>query len=248
MGAKMFSQELLREEYQAAVRPFVEAVRNNDKEKIISLIRYPLQRQYPIPYIYNEQEMRARYDQVFDEELLDAIKNSSIETDWIALGWRGIRLGQGLAWVDYDGRFLSTDYQSAQESRMRNDIILAMKNNLHESLKEFKTPWLACETESYKIRIDLLHDHSYRLALWTKEKEEIEVSDIVLMNGEGTVEGSAGNQIYTFHYNNREYILGIDSLNYTGFFRIHNGISIRLQELLDKKSILTDEDVIKVEF
>jgi hypothetical protein len=190
--------------------------------------------------------MLARYDQIFDEKLIDIIKNSSIETDWSDVGWRGIMLNNGVIWIDYDGMVHRINYQSSQENRIRNDIILELKNSLHESLREFTIPCLVCETESYKIRVDLLQDNNYRLALWPKEKEQNENPNIVLINGSRTIEGSAGEQVYLFDYDNHQYILWIG--RYTGSFIVHKGMSIRLQERIDENDILVDEKIIKIEY
>jgi hypothetical protein len=116
--AKLFSQAPLEEKYQVLIRPFVEAIRNNDREKITNLIHYPLRRQYPMPHIYNGQEMIERYDQVFDEILINIIMNSSIENDWHDVGWRGIMLNNGLIWIDFDGKLYSINYHSPQEYEM----------------------------------------------------------------------------------------------------------------------------------
>jgi hypothetical protein len=246
---KVFSQTPLKEEYQILIRPFIEAVKNNDSRKIVNLIHYPLHRRYPIPYIYNQQEMLERYDQVFDEELIDTIKNSSIETDWDDVGWRGIMLNNGLIWLDYDGKVHTINYISAKEELIRNNIILELKNTLHESLREFETPCLFCETENYRIRIDLLQDNNYRFALWPKEKEQNENPDIILINGERIVDGSGGNHYYLFDYNNCQYILFIDVLSRSkGSFIVHKGISIRLQERIDENNRSVDEKISKIEY
>jgi len=110
--ANMPSQTILEEKYQLLVKPFVEAVVNNDREKIADLIYYPLNRQYPIPPIHHKQEMIERYDQIFDETLINEIKNSSVETDWHAVGWRGIMFKSGLVWIDYDGSIIGINYQT----------------------------------------------------------------------------------------------------------------------------------------
>jgi uncharacterized membrane protein YvbJ len=38
---QLFSQEILKPEYQEMIKPFWEAVQNDDKEKILILIHYP---------------------------------------------------------------------------------------------------------------------------------------------------------------------------------------------------------------
>jgi hypothetical protein len=248
------SKEILHEKYQVIVRPVVEAFIRNDKDEIINLIWYPLRRAYPIPSINNKQEMIERYDQVFDENITNMIKNSSIENSWTDVGWRGIMLDNGSVWIDeYDGKITSINYQSLQEKEMRNNIINEMKNNLHESLKEFLEPMLLCETDNYVIRIDFMHDHSHnlRLAVWNKGKKQNESPDIILTNGEGIPDGSGGNFICLFIHDNIQYILWVDVMNDItgrsyGDFTMLNGIEKHWYNY-NQENILLKEKITKIE-
>lgn len=82
--------EELSEENQKLVTPFVDAFKNKDKKKIAALVSYPLKRVYPIPAIQNEAEFLKRFDEIFDEEIIQKIANSNVKTDWSEIGWRGI--------------------------------------------------------------------------------------------------------------------------------------------------------------
>ena len=251
-----FSQAILEEKYQLLVEPFVEAVKNNDKKKILDLIHYPFQREYPMPHIYNKQEMTERYNQIFDKTLINIIKNSSVETDWHTMGWRGITLNDGLILIDYDGEILGINYQSLKEKKIRDGIITEIKNSLHESLREFEEPRLLCETENNIIRIDLLYrnnyyDDNYRFALWAKGKKQNESPDMVLTNGSIVFTGSGGNHYYVFVHDNYQYILTVDVLsckNY-GNFIIFNGLdkSWYGYERSYEEDIVLYEKIIKME-
>jgi hypothetical protein len=249
----LFSQVVLEKRYQLLVEPFVEAVVNNDRKKITELIYYPLRRQYPIPPIHNKEEMIERYDQVFDEKLINIIKNSSVETDWQAIGWHGIGFMDGLILIDYDdGKICSINYQSLQEKGIRKNIILEIKNNLHESLREFKEPCLLCETETYILRIDLLDNDNfnyiYRLVLWTKGKNQKESPDMVLINGEITFSGSGENHYYIFEHNNYQYILYIDVMSEKyGYFMIYRGIDKDWYDIPNRENIILEENINKIE-
>ncbi|MDR0321352.1 MAG: hypothetical protein LBI28_07595 [Treponema sp.] len=243
-----FSENILEEEYQSLIRPFVEAIKNNNKERIADLILYPLRRQYPIPSINNRHEMLERYNQVFDNTLINIIKNSSVETNWSAVGWRGIMLNDGLIWIDYDGQIYSINYQSSQEREIRNNNILEIKNNLHESLRDFEEPRLLCETENYIVRIDLLYHDNYRLALWTKEKNQNEPPDIIITNGERTFDGSGGNHYYVFTDNNNQYILFVDVLSRSyGNFITYRGFDKDWYARVNRNNIISEENIIRIE-
>jgi hypothetical protein len=249
----MFSQTVLEERYQLSVKPFVEAIVNNDREKIADLIfYYPFRRQYPMPPINNKREMIEKYDQIFDETFINIIKNSSIETDWQAIGWRGIIFKDGLVWIDYDGSILSINYQSLQEKKTRKNIIQEIKNNLHESLREFIEPELLCETDSYIIRVDLLDrnnfKHTYRLAFRNKGKNQNEIPDMVLTNGEVTFDGSGGNHFFIFKRNNYQYILFIDVMSRDhGEFMIYNGSDKEWYDREYSKNIELFENINRIE-
>jgi hypothetical protein len=243
------SKEMLLEKYQDIVRPVVEAFIRDDKDEIANLIFYPLRRQYPIPSINNKQEMIERYNQVFDENITNMIKNSSIENSWHDVGWRGIMLDRGSVWIDYDGKIIGINYQSLQEKEMRNNIINETKNNLHESLKEFKEPSLLCETENYIRRIDLLNNNNnYRFALWTKEKNQNESPEIILTNGEIVFDGSGGNHYYIFIHDNSQYILNVDILSIRyGQFIIYNGMDTDWYDRINENNRLEEEEIIEIE-
>jgi hypothetical protein len=247
----VFSQTVLEERYQLSVKPFVDAVVNNDREKTADLIYYyPFSRQYPIPPINNKREMIERYDQIFDETLINIIKNSSVETDWQAIGWRGIIFKDGLVWIDYDGSILRINYQSLQEKEIRKNIIREIKYNLHESLREFVEPELLCETDSYIIRVDLLDEHNYiyRLALWHKGKNQNEIPDMVLTDGKLIFSGSGGNRFYIFEYNNYQYILFIDVMSKDyGYFMIYNGTDRDWYDREYSKNVELFENIYKIE-
>jgi hypothetical protein len=242
------SSQILLEEYQELIMPFIEAIKNDDREKVINLIHYPLRRQYPIPAIYNEQEMLKKYDQVFDKILIDIIINSSIENDWKNVGQHGIMVNKGLIWFDYDGKLYAINYESTEENEIRNNMVSELKNNLHESLREFDVPILSCETTNYKMRIDLQHNSNYRLALWSNEKNDYDIPNIILTNGERIFDGSGGNHYYLFNKDDRQYILFIDVMCRSyGDFIIYKGIDIRLQEKIEKHNLLMKEEIMRIE-
>jgi hypothetical protein len=197
--------------------------------------------------------MIERYDQIFDETLINIIKNSSVETDWQAVGWHGIGFKDGLVLINYnDGKILHINYESLQEEKIRNNIILKIKNNLHESLKEFKEPFLLCETDTYSIRIDLLDDYNYiyrfRLALWSKGKKQNETPDMVLTNGEIVFSGSGGNHFFIFEHNNYQYILSVDVMSKDyGYFMKYNGTDRDWYDREYSKNVELYEKINKIE-
>jgi hypothetical protein len=196
-----YGQELSKE-YQVIVSNFIDCVKNNKREKISEMIRYPLGREYPIPAIKDKQEFVKRYAEIFDEPLKQLIVNSKPTTDWTEVGWRGIMLGSGDVWIDPDGRLYGVNYQSKSEEKKRTEIVENERKTLHPSLLKYKEPVCILETKKFRIRIDDLGDN-YRYASWPINKTMSEKPDLVLEEGEIVREGTGGNHHFTFK--NGEY-------------------------------------------
>ena len=247
----LFSQSAADEEYQEIIRPFLKAVQNNDKEGILSLIRYPLRRQYPVPDINNSAEMNERYNLIFDEILISKLINTAIETDWSPVGWRGIMFDNGVIWIDYEGMIIAINYQSQEESLVRESLINQEKEALHVSLKEYVTPILFCETKNYSIRIDDMGTDSYRLAFWPHGKLQSELPELILFDGERNYLGSGGNHFYIFHAEKYQYVLWVDVLSETdrGSFGAYIDADIRFGYGTDDdytKNIIMEEEIIYI--
>ena len=163
-----FSQ-LSETEHESVVAYFVECIKSADIEKLDSIISYPFIRPYPIPSINDKQELTERYLELFDDSLTSIITNSIIKEDWQNMGWRGIMLHNGIVWLDYDGRLLTTNYSSEKEITLKEKWIEYERNLLHTDLKDFKKPIHTIETEKFIVRVDLLEDQKYRYASWAKK-------------------------------------------------------------------------------
>lgn len=198
-----FAQEL-KEEYRDLATTFINAVKNDDTEKLKTLVKYPLNREYPIPDIKDENDFVERYDQIFDDILKNIIINSKLDKDWDAIGWRGIMLYSGVLWIDYDGKLIGLNYQSKTEEDLLKTLLEEDKNSLHNSLVDFKRPEVILETKKFKIRIDQLNNDLYRYASWSINSETIEEPDLVIQDGEMIFDGSGGNHSYKF--SNGDYI------------------------------------------
>ena len=208
--APVFSDEdSLEPEYQVLVKSLVAAFSTDNREAISKLVRYPLAREYPLPSIDNEKALLLNFDQIFDKNLTTKIVNSSISNDWSAVGWRGIMLGQGLLWMDYDGTIIGVNYQSEAETRLRNDLIDKEKNSLYSSLRVFEEPVLVGVTDKFIVRIDDLGNLGYRYAVWPKDSQQSSKPDLILKNGEIVFDGSGGNHYFNFKNGNYVYKVSV---------------------------------------
>ena len=66
------------------------------------MVRYPFERQYPIPPVKNKEEFVARYNEMFDEHLKNKIIHSDASRNWESVGFHGIAFDNGSVWIGYN--------------------------------------------------------------------------------------------------------------------------------------------------
>jgi len=179
------------------IQKLIKLFKSKNADEISKIVNYPLSREYPIPDIKNETDFKKRFNQIFDEKIINQISNSKID-QWSEVGWRGIMLDRGDLWIDADGKITALNYQSRFETNQKNDIISNEKKNLFFSLKQYKSPVYKFTTKNYLIRIDELSNGKYRYASWKLGKKESTKPDLILNNGEIRMEGSGGNHSIIF--------------------------------------------------
>ncbi|MCG3678332.1 hypothetical protein L5F07_03575 [Aliarcobacter butzleri] len=217
----------LKQSQTENIQKIIKAFQENNIEYISNnVIKYPLKRQYPIPSIKNQEELKKRFSEVFDDKLIEEIKNSKIE-DWSEMGWRGIMLNQGTLWLNFDEIIIAINYQSDFEKRLREDLIRKEKEQLDSSLKEFIEPTYKIKTKNFLIRIDKIDDSKYRYSSWKIGKSESSKPDLVLLNGEIEYSGTIGYQYFTFKNRNYTYEIDIDATS--------------LEVMKDNKTILFED-------
>lgn len=188
----------LNKKYESVVLEFVNNIKNQNKEKLATKIKFPLRREYPIPSIKSKQEFLKRYKEVFDDDLIKKIIASKIPTDWSDVGWRGIMLLNGALWLNYDGTLITINHQSEFENNEKIRLIALEKQTLHSSIKDFKQPILIFETVTYRIRIDDLGNLKYRYSSWPIKNKMSDKPALIINNGICIPEGNGGNANYKF--------------------------------------------------
>ncbi|PTT51634.1 hypothetical protein [Aeromonas sp. HMWF014] len=191
-------EEPLPAEYRPFVQQLVDAAEARDHQALSNQMKYPFKQEYPIPAIKTPSEMLTRFDEVFDDAILNSIASSRVGQDWQTMGWRGIMLGSGEVWMDFDGKVIGINHQTARAAKLKGELIARQKSDLHPSVREYKSPELMWQTEKFTIRIDELGDSRYRYASWAKGKALSDKPDLVLSNGTVRVEGTGGNHTYQF--------------------------------------------------
>lgn len=192
-----FAQNELDKTEIASIQKLIKLFQTKNVAGISKMIHYPLERDYPIPSIKNEEEFRKRFNQIFDKKIIDLISNSKID-QWSEVGWRGIMLERGDLWIETDGKIKALNYQSDFEARQKKTLIAKQKTQLHASLKSFLVPVYKFQTKNYLIRIDEQANNKYRYASWKIGNPESSKPDLILTDGEWENDGTGGNHTITF--------------------------------------------------
>jgi hypothetical protein len=188
-----------------SIKAIIALFKKKDIERISEKISYPLSREYPIPPIKDKEEFIKRFNEVFDQILIDKIVNSTSD-QWTEAGWRGTMFDNGVLWMaNSDGIITTINYKSEFEENLVNKLIASEKENLHPSLKTFERPTYKIKTKKHLIRIDEVSDNKYRYASWKLSENESSKPDVILDQGELQIEGSGGNHMITFINGNYTY-------------------------------------------
>ena len=203
-----FAQDL-NKHYHKVISNFIDCIKAQNKEKLSSLISYPLKREYPIPDIKNKQEFLKRYNEIFDDSLIKIIVKYKPPKDLTKMRFVGSICLDGEIWIDTEGKLFAINYHSKFEQRELKELIDEDKRSLHESIKEFERPECLLETSKYRFRIDDLGDYIYRYTSWLIKSKMSDKPNLVLLNGKFVFDGSGGNGSYVFKNGDYIYECGI---------------------------------------
>ncbi|MEE9445391.1 MAG: hypothetical protein V3V19_06985 [Cocleimonas sp.] len=192
------------------VKNVLEAFKGQNINAIAKLVSYPLERDAPIPAINNEREFIQRFNDVFDQRLLQTIVHSDVQKDWDEVGWRGIMLGDGDVWLNHDGKITSVNYQSRKERIVSTRLNAKGRRSLHRSVAHYAKSILEWETKRFHIRVDDVGKGQLRYVAWPKGKSTSEAPDIVLHNGKIAIDGTGRNQRYIFKNGKFSYHLNVN--------------------------------------
>ncbi len=209
VGSSAFA---LEPENEPLVKNVLQAFKGKNISTIAKLVSYPLEREAPLPAIKNEKEFIQRFNDVFDQHLLGSIVNSNVQKDWDEVGWRGIMLGDGDIWINYDGQISAINYQSSTELMVSNRLRAKGRRAMHRSVSQYAVSVLDWQTKRFHIRVDELKDGQLRYTSWSKGKKISQKPDLVLLNGKLQMDGSGRNQSYVFHNGEFKYQLKVNSI------------------------------------
>jgi hypothetical protein len=188
------------------VKAIQSAFASREPEVIADVCRFPIGRRYPVPWIANRKNLLARFDEVFDKELLDFIARSDPEKDWIDMGWQGVMLARGTLFLE-DYKVYAVNYETAKEEVVRRRLIDADKRSLPASLRDFDIPVLKWTTKAHIVRVDQ-KDKDYRLVLFRTGR--LSSPEIVLHGGKREFQRSIGTYLITWQTDNGTYQVDTD--------------------------------------
>jgi hypothetical protein len=235
VNSPVFSEGSVSEnKFQSEIQQVINVFQSYDKDSIANLIYYPLEMRHPVSDISNKSEMIKRFNEVFDEALLERLSTSKV-SDWEYMGWRGIMFDNGTAWIDEDGRILSINHQTKKQKILRKAIVEADKKSLHSSVKDYKRAIHKINIKQGVVRVDEISDANYRLSIWFNGRPIIDEPNVRIENGKVRREGSAGSTHYTFNKDHYKYefgnpMIGSEANPAIPYLEIHAGDSLIFDE------------------
>ncbi|MFK7787391.1 MAG: hypothetical protein AB8B56_19865 [Crocinitomicaceae bacterium] len=207
-----FSKELTPVQ-KRAISDFISLVNDRDWIGVSDVIAYPLPRKHPLEDISNKEDFLSQQGELFDDSLINLIANSHPDSNWRAVGSRGLRFMRGELWLDESGRLISVNYKS-EAARVREEgMIEADREALPVFLQEYERPVLTMDAGKWIIRIDQVKGMSYRFVGWIQGNRNPNRDAVeIIFNGFLEYQGSGGNHTYTFKNDLGTFVCYINEL------------------------------------
>ena len=210
----VLSSEVFANNENHNIKNFINLIKNNDCKGLSKIIRYPLDRKYPINSIKNENDFLKNCNIIFDDKLKQRIIKSdpNNKDDWEAIGWRGIMFNSGEIWFDYDGYLYVVNYESDAEKKIMEKLLLKDKENLYYTLRSYQTLIGIYETKKYLFRLDKTENDNVRYSSWKKNSKMSTKPDFVVNNCDLEYSGSGGNHSYTCKNGKYYYVIYMNNI------------------------------------
>jgi len=143
------------------VKKVIDAFKANDRVLLSEMISYPLLRQAPLSPVNDKADFLNRYDDIFDQQILNIITQSNIYTDWDSVGWRGIILNNGILALDPEGNIIDVNYHSPREKRLVSSLTATQKGKGRSSLERnvnYNKALVEITTPHMHIRVDSINE------------------------------------------------------------------------------------------
>jgi AAA15 family ATPase/GTPase len=197
-------------------RQIASFIKENNAKGLSTLIDYPLKRDNPLPDIRTPQEFISYYSTLFDS----SFKNKFLcynDTDIFEHdGSYGLIGGpfNGDIWMYDNCKIETINYSSAEEKKLKDEIISEIKAKMNPSVRNWKENILVAKSAKLLIRIDLTDNDDLRYTCWSKGHNISDEPDIILLNGEKEYKGTMGGVTYTFK--NGDWSYAVDEVDICG--------------------------------
>lgn len=185
-----------------------QAIEEGDAETAAAFVRFPLERQAPIPPIANAREFIDYFPTLFDEAFRDQMREGDFAEDWHEAGCRGATYNYGDIWVDgtldEGGLVSAVDYQSEAEKRLREALVEEERQTLPPPLADTCDPVLCFRTDDGEFvgRVDRLESDTFRIALFPgpartgRRLPRHDSQPDAVFQASDVPEGNGGNHVY----------------------------------------------------
>lgn len=208
-----FAQSVDMNEIQKLTAVF----KTNEKAKIASCFRFPIERDYPLDAIESKEQLIAKFDEVLDESFIKQIASANTADDWSIVGWRGIMFKNGMLWLDDEYQITAVNYETAKGKQALATAIAKDKDTLPKNKRVFQSPVAKWTVDGSVYRVDQVSNESYRLLILTaKNKVALELN-----NGTSNADGSGGNCYYKWTDKKKNvHVVYIDCMQDSAFYAV----------------------------
>lgn len=208
LAAKVSDSSVRSRDLKASpIARLAQAIEDGDAKTVAAYVRYPLEREAPIPPLENEEQFAAYFWTIFDEDFCQKMREGRFSRDWQEVGCRGVMYDNGDIWVDGTladgGKIITVNYQSAEEKALREALLEMERATIAPGYSETCYPALCFETEDREIagRVDKEENGDFRILLYdgfSRTGRGIQRGEdpIAVFHATKIYEGSGGNHVY----------------------------------------------------
>ena len=215
----------------------ITAVKKEGKAAFPTFMTYPFSVAALAAPIKSQEEFEARYDEIFDEDLINLIKYSDLYKDWSSPLNGELWLFNGVIRLTKKGKFVSTTHQTLAATLDAAKAQKKEKEKLHPSIQKMDYPVLAFKTDNFIVRIDSVGGNRLRYTSWSSTKTMKDKPDLILYDGINKSNSTTG-EFYTFS-NGRYFYDCLESARLDGNQFPFTGLIIRKDDTVLGKEVGT---------
>jgi len=179
------------------------ALKTGDKQAVVKMINFPVDRDLPLKSIKNAKAFLAHWDEYFDADTTKALTDQNPEQ----IGWRGIQLAGGMVWLK-DGRIIRLNSEAAAYKKALENAKSDETAKLWLAARGYDRIDVQCSTKTLHVRVQN-HGDDIRYFAWKAGAPLSAKPAMALSHGKTPSSGSDGSITYAF--TNAGYTYEIDN-------------------------------------